>query len=587
MRRHTRLTLFLLIALFLQQGLFGTINLSAEERAYIASRAPVISASVDGSGPIQYTDSKGRIRGISIGIMEEIAKRTGLSFDYMLYEGLSDVAQAFSNGTDILFGIPDQYARPGYTLSKPFLESQTILFANKKVQPQDLYCKRFAATQSSALPEGISEDQAIYYDSREAAIKAVNEGEADFGYGNSYSIAFYTLLHGLQNIYTVPQGKEERLYRILFIKDDPLLVSIINKAIASFTPQQMQNIILEATSQVERIITPSMILDEYEAEILLITLGIIAILTGALVIIQKSRVTLDLEKKKFRTIAEVSNEYLFEYDTHGKNLISYEKFKTLFTTDISLQEAQEQLMSYLATLPSTEKNPVIELQIPSGETRFFRVSSSKVPGPKGRNSTWIGKMQDISEEIEKQNHLRNLAQVDGLTGVLNAMTTRIQIENRLQERASSDNDFCILLDLDKFKQINDTQGHMVGNKVLEILANIMLQSKQTNNEIMGRVGGDEFCIYLVSIPDGESVLSYCTYLMEAIRFKLHVYGGTISMGVAKVEKDETYEELFARVDHALYQAKSKGKNRIEVANTQQVDNDDKSYSTLPNGKLGE
>ncbi len=565
MKAHQKLKILLIMVLLLQQALFASLNLTDEEQSYIASRAPVRSVTVGGAGPIQYIDSHGRNKGISIRVLEEIGERTGLTFDPMLYDRIDDAYSAYSDGTDILFGIPDQYARPGYTLSEPFLRSQTILFANKNLQAKDLQGKRFAATHFSPLPEGIQEEQAIYYYSREDAIAAVDKGEADFGYGNAYSVAFYTLQHGLQNIYTVPQGKEERQYRILFIKDDPLLVSIINKAITSFSPQEMQNIILEATSQVERIITFSMIMDSYGMEIFLIALIIIAILTGALAIIQNSRTTLDLEQKKFRAIAEVSNEYLFEFDTRAKTLIPYEKFKTLFTTHASLQAAQKKLISHLATLSSIEQNSVIELQLPSGRSSFFRVSSSKVTGKKGRNRTWIGKMQDISEEVKKQNHLKNLAQTDGLTSLFNAATTRSKIEERLQLRQSSEIDFCILVDLDEFKKINDTKGHLGGNMVLETLGKLIRQGNHTSKDIMGRVGGDEFCIYLVAIPDAETALTYCTSLLESVRFRLYKEGVTISMGVAEVEKGETYEALYARVDRALYQAKSKGRNRIEIA----------------------
>lgn len=568
MSRHKNLAILFLLLFLLQQVVCASIILTDEERSYIATRGPVRAASVDGSGPIQYTDSHGVIRGISVQVLKEIGIRTGLSFDYMLYAKLGEADAAFSDGTDILFGIPDQYARPGYKLSSPFLRSQTILFANKRVKSQELENKRFAATRSSALPEGISEEQAIYYSSREDAIKAVNKGEADFGYGNAYSVAFYTLQHGLQDIYTIPHRKEDRYYRILFIKDDPLLISIIEKGLASITPSELQAITLDATSHVERIITPSQILDSYGEEILLAALVIIAILVAALFTIQKSRVTLSIERKKFRTIAEVSNEYLFEYEAHDKTLILYEKFKNLFTSPKALQAAQKKILSQLTTQSSIEENPVIELEIPCGKNSFFRISASKVSGYKGKDTTWIGKLQDITEEVEKQNLLKELAQKDGLTGLLNATTTRLRIEQRLQDKDPSETDFCIIFDLDDFKTINDSNGHLAGNKVLKAVGSILLQQYNSNPKIVGRIGGDEFCAYLVAIASKETALSYCNTLLESIRFKLRTEGVTISLGLSQVRVNDTYETLFARVDDALYQAKSKGKNRIEIAGSE-------------------
>lgn len=547
-----------------QHMLFATINLTDEEQSYIANRGPVRAVSVDGSGPIQYTDAQGRIRGIAVQILQEIGKRTGLSFDSLLYKEIGDIQTAYSDGTDILFGIPDQYIRPEYTVSKPLLHSQTILYANKNIEPHNLKNKRFAATVSSALPEGITEGQAIYYQSREEAIKAVDKGEADFGYGNAYSVAFYTLQHGFRNIYTVPQGKEERLYRILFIQDDPLLISIIDKALASFSAQELQNITLEATSQVERIITAGQIMDSYGGEITLISLIVITILGTSLLITQRSRSTLDLERKKFRTIAEVSNEYLFEYDAHQKNLVFYEKFLSLFPTSASLLAAQNELMTPLATLPLPSVAPVIELQMPSGRSGFFRMSASRVTEQKNRDSTWIGKLQDISEEVIIQNQLKDLAQTDGLTGLLNAATTRLKIESRLKNKDSSETDYCILFDIDDFKLVNDTRGHLEGDRVLKSLGSVLLQGAHSNEIIIGRVGGDEFCIYHKAIAAEMDPLSYATALLEAVRLTFHEDGITISMGLSAVKPMDSYETLYARVDNAMYQAKSKGKNCVHV-----------------------
>ena len=580
MGKHKNLTVCVLLILLLQQALFASLALTEEERSYIASRAPVRSVSVDGSGPIQYADSKGEIRGISVRVLEEIENRTGLTFDCMLYEKLGEVSLAYSDGTDILFGIPDQYAQPGYTLSSPFLQTHTILFVNKMVDSKHLENKKFAATLSSALPKGISEEQAIFYYSREDAIKAVDKGEADFGYGNAYSVAFYTLQYGLQNLYTIPQEKEERSYRFLFIKDDPLLVSIMEKALASFTPQELQSITLEATSQVERAITPSLIMNTYGFEILLITILIITILLTFLIIIQNSRTTLHDDRQKFRIIAEVSNEYLFEYDSHHKTVVLYEKFNMLFTTPSSLLAAEKMLKSHLEAYSGQKEIPTLLLQMPSGRSGFFRVSVSKVTEKKRIGRTWIGKLQEITEEVERQDYLKKLAQTDGLTGVLNAATTRHRIEQRLQHKKPAEDDFCILFDLDEFKSINDSNGHLAGDNVLKTIGSILLQGYHSSNDILGRIGGDEFCVYLVAIASEEAALSFCTALMESVRFKLRSVGVTISIGASKVEENETYEELYARVDHALYKAKARGKNRLELATLQtEADSDDQANGT--------
>jgi len=563
MGKRKRLTSIFIFFLVLQQSIFALLNLTPEEISYIKRREPVRAVSVDGAGPIQYTDSKGEIKGVAVDVLKEIEKRTGLTFTYTLLEKMGQFDSVYSDGTDILFGIPDQYARPNYKLSTPFMYSHTILYLNTDVNAQELKNKRFAATYGSALPEGIREDQAIYFQSREEAIKAVDSGLADFGYGNAYSLAFYTLQHGLRNIYTIPQGKEERAYRILFINDDPLLISIIEKALASFNPYELNNIILEATSQVERIITPSLVIGTYGKEIFTATFFIIGLLIIALVIVLNSHKKLNFQRKKYMAISEVSNEYLFEYSSLHKTLHLSNKFKTLFSTQTTLKAAQNTLISTLASLP-IEESEVIELNLPSGKMHTFLLSAIKVSKQRSGTKTWIGKLLDISEEKAKQKHLENLAQKDGLTDLLNASTTRHQIEKRLTQKLPEERDFCILFDLDDFKAVNDSGGHLVGDRVLQTIGEIMLQTQSSTLDILGRVGGDEFCIYLIDVPSYETVISYCTSLLEIVRSRLQEEGVTISLGVVEVQKGETYEELYTRVDNALYTSKANGKNRMEI-----------------------
>ena len=563
MGKRKRLTSIFIFFLVLQQSIFALLNLTPEEISYIKRREPVRAVSVDGAGPIQYTDSKGEIKGVAVDVLKEIEKRTGLTFTYTLLEKMGQFDSVYSDGTDILFGIPDQYARPNYNLSTPFMYSHTILYLNTDVNAQELKNKRFAATYGSALPEGIREDQAIYFQSREEAIKAVDSGLADFGYGNAYSLAFYTLQHGFRNIYTIPQDKEERTYRILFINDDPLLISIIEKALASFNPYELNNIILEATSQVERIITPSLVIGTYGKEIFTATFFIIGLLIIALVIVLNSHKKLNFQRKKYMAISEVSNEYLFEYSSLHKTLHLSNKFKTLFSTQTTLKAAQNTLISTLASLP-IEESEVIELNLPSGKMHTFLLSAIKVSKQRSGTKTWIGKLLDISEEKAKQKHLENLAQKDGLTDLLNASTTRHQIEKRLTQKLPEERDFCILFDLDDFKAVNDSGGHLVGDRVLQTIGEIMLQTQSSTLDILGRVGGDEFCIYLIDVPSYETVISYCTSLLEIVRSRLQEEGVTISLGVVEVQKGETYEELYTRVDNALYTSKANGKNRMEI-----------------------
>ena len=182
----------------------------------------------------------------------------------------------------------------------------------------------------------------------------------------------------------------------------------------------------------------------------------------------------------------------------------------------------------------------------------------------------IGKLQDITGERERQNHLENLAKTDGLTGLLNEDTTRYLIGQRLQQRDSSKTDYFILFDIDDFKTINDSKGHLEGDRVLD-LGTLLVQGSHSEKDIIAGLEGDEFCIYLVAILTEEEALDYCNFLLESVRFTFSSEGVTISMGIIKVENTDTYETFYARVDRMMYQAKSKGKNRVKVFSSQAGD----------------
>ncbi len=541
----------------LQYAFTNSINLTEEELNYIASRGPVRAVSADGTGPIQYTDSKGNIKGIAVGMLDEISKITQLTFDIKLYEELTQVGKAYQDGTDIIFGIPDQYTREGYSVSEPLLQSTTILFANINTDIKDLEHKIFAATYGSDLPEGVNEEKVIIYNSREDAIKAVNSGAADFGYGNAYSVAFYTLQHGLNNIYTVPHGKEARLYRILFIQDDPLLESIINKAIQSIDTYQKQNIILSSTSQIERILTPALIIKTYGVKIVIGSLIIIFLLIIAIIFIASSHSKLNFQKQKYAILAEVSNEYIFEYDSATSTLSLGEKFHSLVNTSSCYDEVQNAITSTLSDFSDSDDGKIISLDSPSGKQICFKVIATKVPIDKTKG-IWIGKLVDISEEIDKHNYLETLAQEDGLTRLLNAVTAREKIEHRLLLKRNEEKDMFIIFDIDDFKLINDTKGHLGGDEVLQSIGEILIQTKRSDKDIIGRIGGDEFCIYLENLPSIEEGCTYCTSLIGSLREE----GISVSMGASSVN-DDSIDELYQKVDNVMYKAKNSGKNRVE------------------------
>lgn len=123
-----------------------------------------------------------------------------------------------------------------------------------------------------------------------------------------------------------------------------------------------------------------------------------------------------------------------------------------------------------------------------------------------------------------------------------------------------------MIDTDNFKQINDTEGHMIGDIVLTEMASGMKKIMR-DSDVVGRIGGDEFTIFMKNISSvkdaekkAEELLYMFRHLFQKEKSFLKV---TCSIGIAIYPKDgTTFKEIYARADKALYQAKIIGKNKL-------------------------
>jgi two-component system cell cycle response regulator len=173
--------------------------------------------------------------------------------------------------------------------------------------------------------------------------------------------------------------------------------------------------------------------------------------------------------------------------------------------------------------------------------------------------------------------LEALATTDPLTGVLNrrALLDRLSSEVDRARRYGTVVTL-LMIDLDHFKEINDTRGHLVGDEALRQLG-ALLQSAVRTVDVVARFGGEEFVVILPETAE-EGAVAFAERIREKI--EQHPFGGdgggggggrgalrlTASIGVAMFpsERVASTEDLFARADEALYRAKAAGRNRVCV-----------------------
>jgi diguanylate cyclase (GGDEF)-like protein len=164
--------------------------------------------------------------------------------------------------------------------------------------------------------------------------------------------------------------------------------------------------------------------------------------------------------------------------------------------------------------------------------------------------------------------VQELATTDGLTGLHNRrhftdLATRQVSAARRYHRPLT----VMMIDVDRFKRINDTYGHVAGDEVLRAVADV-LGSTVRDEDVLGRYGGEEFCLVLPEM-DGDPVRAaerLRTAVADAVvPARIGSIRVTVSIGIAEFKPDDTLNDLLSRADHGLYRAKSEGRNRVAVA----------------------
>jgi diguanylate cyclase (GGDEF)-like protein len=205
----------------------------------------------------------------------------------------------------------------------------------------------------------------------------------------------------------------------------------------------------------------------------------------------------------------------------------------------------------------------------TGEDRYFSAQIDAIfATKKQRLLGWIILIQDITNSINMMKKLEQAAYTDGLTGLYNRRHF-MELAAMQFERVKRSNGSChaMMMDLDFFKNINDTHGHLAGDAVLRNVS-ACIKEIVRSYDLVTRYGGEEF---VVMITDSDEN----TALRLAERIRAHVEGNpsryedqilpiTFSIGVASGEEADSFETLLRYADDAMYAAKKNGRNRVEV-----------------------
>lgn len=337
---------------------------------------------------------------------------------------------------------------------------------------------------------------------------------------------------------------------------------------------------------------------EAEAErntqlVLLLTGGLmlISLLLIAYIIWQDRQRTRRLEQDKellrqseetYRMVAELSDSILFEGSVREDTMFFNQRFVDVFgrvpfmgkLSDLKQPnpfvhpDDQAAFMQLGHELYSHLSESTAEFRIINANRDYIwhRVEVMAMRDNHDQPYRILGKIINIDQQKREMAQLQTLAERDSLTGLYNHESMKFKVTDCLCNEGKDGRHALLILDIDDFKNVNDTQGHVEGDRVLIQLAQVM-QTLFRSSDIVGRLGGDEFAVFLMDMTS-EAIVTLKTRelceLANTVRIDpLEETGISISVGIALYrEHGSSFEELYRNADIALYQAKKQGKNQF-------------------------
>ena len=293
---------------------------------------------------------------------------------------------------------------------------------------------------------------------------------------------------------------------------------------------------------------------------------------------KKEALVREMAEERFRIVASDSNDIVFEINLVKQTVAANENYYKTFGEeagfDLSWEaktvhpEDREKFNEVKRRLLKMERGVQEELRLrtQSGEYMWFMMTISAFAGEGRRISRVMGKYSDINRLAHEREELKRRAQLDAATGLYNKSATEELIGLALEEneqKASA----VVIMDIDDLKMINDKLGHSEGDRAISMIASTF-KDHFRSTDIIGRIGGDEFIVFLYGMSERENIKSTLSSLCRKISL-LRVGGNDgypvrCSMGVVISEPKDDFPGLYRKADRALYFVKRGSKNAFAI-----------------------
>ena len=310
--------------------------------------------------------------------------------------------------------------------------------------------------------------------------------------------------------------------------------------------------------------------------------AIIAIALAAAVLDRRAKGELGRQQVVLDTALENMSQGLCMFDADGKIMLFNERYAAMFRrTDIALagrllvdvlreEQAKGQWQGdaneFFARLVVDAREGRTTSQIVNRFGRSIRVVNQPMQG-----GGWVATFEDITEWLEAQAKISHMARHDALTGLPNRVLFHEQLEQGLRRAGSGDQLAVLCLDLDHFKDINDSLGHPIGDALLKEVGR-RLRATVGESDTVARLGGDEFSVVQIGRSEEAAARSLAGRLVEAISAPYEIDGHQIVIGVSigislSPQDGSDPDELLKNADLALYRAKADGRGTYRFFET--------------------
>lgn len=293
-------------------------------------------------------------------------------------------------------------------------------------------------------------------------------------------------------------------------------------------------------------------------------------------VLQKARIG----EEKYRILAEISNDILFEYDIFSDEMTYTDKFMENFGRKGQIErfaEIREEAQyvykeditafeNFCKLLGGEKQKFEVEYRMKrlSGDYVWCYVCGQTIFDVTNKPVKIVGKLSNIDIQKKEVEKLQFKAEMDAMTHIYNKVATRERINMFIQNSRKQDKHALLIVDMDNFKKINDTFGHLKGDEVLKYGVG-HLKNMFRGDDIIGRIGGDEFVVFMSNVTSREDIVNKAKSIGQAF-LKTYSQDGeevtvSASIGISIYPIDgRDYEELLDKSDKALYEVKKNGKN---------------------------